>query len=416
VQFIDGSFQDVNGVLSAANTESFTAEGVAVALADPLAFSTTGVTIINSRGYIDLRFTPTPGATLNEATITDAAKEFQFTGDAALNVTPSGVPTAMGDGVYRYPFTGQFEVGKIGIEWIADAVADSAGIKNAAGSEEFVLDAPAAELFYPAIEMRADRSTLNDRGYIDIKFNDRTGRGLDATTITDVGQEFELLVKNDAGEWVAPHAAINGAALKVGDNTYRYFFSNFFEPGVVRVQFLAGSFLDVDGAQNLAEEQQFAVVSNAPSFEFQIEGDLAWRTGFKAGLFGDLTNTESLKDILKMIEPIYGEIGDENSEGFQKLRDLIGTVNTGLSILQPFLTEPMIKVHGFLRFGSELLVDGGGQTIGARTTVDMSGSLAVYLLGPVGAAAGRVVVQVDDHGLNLWGVMELQAKLDFLNK
>ena len=42
--------------------------------------------------------------------------------------------------------------------------------------------------------------------------------------------------------------------------------------------------------------------------------------------------------------------------------------------------------------------------------------MGVYLLGTVGAAAGRLVVQAgSDIGLDIWGAMELQAKLDCLN-
>ena len=74
------------------------------------------------------------------------------------------------------------------------------------------------------------------------------------------------------------------------DTTFRYYFSDFFNPGVVRVLFTEGSFQDVDGAANLASEQQFAVVNNAPAFEFQIVGSYLQRHGFKEGIFGNLSN------------------------------------------------------------------------------------------------------------------------------
>jgi hypothetical protein len=37
--------------------------------------------------------------------------------------------------------------------------------------------------------------------------------------------------------------------------------------------------------------------------------------------------------------------------------------------------------------------------------------MSVYLLGPVGAAAGRFVIEVGENTLNLWGVGELQVGL-----
>ncbi len=260
---------------------------------------------------------------------------------------------------------------------------------------------------------------MNDDGYIDIHFLDFTARGLDKASITDAGQEFKFLVLDADGEtWVEPlGVGINGIPLEQSDGTFRYFFSGQFEPGVVRVVFLDGSFTDTAGAANLEEEQQFIVVSNAPAFQITIAGDLIYRTGFTSGLYGNVANPEHLKDLLKMVKPVMeGIFGDNEDEALQTLSDIIAGVNTALDFLQPFITEPMLTVTGFLRMGSELLMD-GSEIVGARTTLDAAGGISVFLLGPVGAAAGRVVLQADnEHGLSAWGVMELQAKLDFLNK
>ncbi|MCX7417908.1 MAG: hypothetical protein NT013_00005, partial [Planctomycetia bacterium] len=261
VEFLDGAIQDLDGVVSAAGTEAFLATGVTAALADPIAFDTTGLTLLNNRGYLDVKFIATNGATLDESTIFDAAAEFNVSGDGANDVVIVGTPTAVGDGVYRYAFTGQFVVGQVDVEYLPNAVTDSAGFQTTVGTEKFYLAAPTAELFNPSIGRRADRSTLNDHGYIDIQFQDRTGQGLDVSSIIDVGQEFTLLVKDEAGDWVAPRAAINGAAQQLDATTFRYYFSDFFNPGVVRVLFTAGTFQDLDGAQNLDAEQQFAVVN-----------------------------------------------------------------------------------------------------------------------------------------------------------
>ncbi len=406
VEFVMGAWTDAAGVSSVAETEGFKVLGVRADLVGITLFGATGLTPLNQRGYLDVRLTPTAGATLDESTILDAAAEFTLTGEAAAAITLSGEPTALGNGVYRYAFTGLFALGEVEVAFVAGEVSDSAGFQTTADTGTFVTEAPAAHLLAPGIEERADRSTLNSNGYIDIEFADLTGRGLDSASITDTAREFELLVKDDAGNWVAPLATFNGAALPLEGNTYRYFFSDAFNPGVVRVLFTEGSFSDIDGAGNLASEEQFAVINNAPGFEFQIVGSYLQRHGFKDGVFGDLTNPEHVKDLLKMF-------GATDSAGLQ---DIISKVDTGLSIVQKLITEPMLTLDGYLRFGSEILVDGSGVAVGARSTLDVSGTVGVYLLGKIGAAAGRVVVQADQNGINLWGVMELQAKLNVLRK
>ncbi len=141
VSFLDGAFQDVNGLASAGRTESFVVKGVEATVVDPEALTIAGLTLINDRGYLDVRFTPTEGATLDESTITDAAAEFELQGDAAADVVVSGAPTPLGNGVYRYTFDGQFGVGEVGVQWLADAVTDSAGFTVLASAETFQLQA-----------------------------------------------------------------------------------------------------------------------------------------------------------------------------------------------------------------------------------------------------------------------------------
>ena len=418
VSFIDGGFQDVSGVASAARTETFVIKGVEAVLVDPAPFAIAGLTQLNDRGYLDVRFTPTDGATVDESSITDDAAEFELTGAAAADVELSGAPVAVGGGVYRYSFTGAFAAGEVGVDWLAETVADSLGFQNLASSQTFVLAVPSVALSSPRNEQRVDRSQFNDDGFIDITFADATGKGLDESTIKDAGQEFKFLVKDVTGkEWVEPlGVGINGNPLKQDDGSYRYYFSGTFEPGLVRVVFPGGSFADVAGTVNVETEQQFIVVSNAPAFQITAEGTLIHRTGFKSGLFGDLSNPEHMKDLLKMVEPVMKEVlGDDQEAALKTLNEILGTANTGLSAVQKFISEPLMTLRGYVRLGSELLTDGDGKITGARTTFDASGGVSVFVAGPVGAAAGRVVIEAGTNvGFGVWGVMELQAKLDFL--
>jgi hypothetical protein len=80
----------------------------------------------------------------------------------------------------------------------------------------------------------------------------------------------------------------------------------------------------------------------------------------------------------------------------------------------------MVKVNGFLRMGSQAVKSnpgpggGSGEITGVRTTLDAMGAISVFLLGPVGAAAARFVMEAGTGGLNIWGVAELQAGLKAL--
>ena len=117
-----------------------------------------------------------------------------------------------------------------------------------------------------------------------------------------------------------------------------------------------------------------------------------------------------------MVEPVMKEfLGDDQETALKTLQEILGTANTGLDAVQKFISEPMMTLHGYVRLGSELLTDTTGKITGARTTFDASGGISVFLAGPVGAAAGRVVIEAGTNvGFGVWGVMELQAKLDFL--
>jgi hypothetical protein len=247
---------------------------------------------------------------------------------------------------------------------MSDALKDSAGYDLTPAEFSFFLDSPSIALAVPADEQREDMGDLNARGYIDVQFVDTTGRGLDIDTINDDDDEFSFLVKNESGEWVAPQGVgIDGAGQLVGDPNdlvFRYYFSGSFVPGIVRVQFAEGSFADLDGAVNAASEQQFAVVANAPAFEFRIDGSVLWRTGFSQGLYGNLGDPSMMKDLVKMIEQVTGPLGNEAQSAVEVLRSILDGINTAFDWLQPFLSEPMLKVNGFLRLGSQSLLGATG--------------------------------------------------------
>ncbi|MEN9555968.1 MAG: hypothetical protein RLZZ232_2254, partial [Planctomycetota bacterium] len=420
-----GVVADIDGILSAERTQSFTATGVQAAVVGLSAGSIGSLAAINSRGYIDVLFTPSsPAATLDTAFLADSVPEFSLSGSAVAGVTlAAAAPTLQPDGSYRYAFTGSFAAGDVILTWNSASLQDTAGYSLTAGEYRFGLDSAAIGLIAPANEQRVDMSEINSRGYIDVQFVDPTGRGLDVSSITDPAQEFTLLVKNDAGNWVPPvGVGINGVPTPQGDPAdliYRYNFSGAFVPGIVRVQFIGDSFRTVDGATSAALEQQFAVVADAPAFEIRIDGSLLWRTGFSQGLYGDIGDPKLLMDLVKMFEPIVGPLGDGSKDAVAVLKDILQVIDTGVSVVQPFLAEPMIKVKGFVRMGTQALLgspNSAGQrdVIGVRTTLDAGGAMSAFMLGPVGAAAARFVLEASTEGLKIWGVAELQAGLQVL--
>ncbi|MFN9038736.1 MAG: hypothetical protein ACK5YO_20730, partial [Planctomyces sp.] len=177
----------------------------------------------------------------------------------------------------------------------------------------------------------------------------------------------------------------------------------------MRVQCAENSFRDLDGAGNTATEQQFAVVANAPAYEIRISGSVIWRTGFSEGVFGNIGKPAQLRDLLKMVEQVTGPLGDDVGTVLEALKVALTGLSTALDYIEPFLTEPMFNVNGFLGMSSQAIqgeadpVTGERSITGVRTTLDAAGSMSVLWVGPVGAVAGRLVVEAGEMGLNLWG-------------
>ena len=105
VDFLADAFADSEGNLSRATTETFTVVGPTA----NMLVAAVDLQAVNRQGYLDVWFKPSRDGTLDEASITDAAREFTLSGLAAAGVTVDGAAVAQGDGhTYRYYFTGQF--------------------------------------------------------------------------------------------------------------------------------------------------------------------------------------------------------------------------------------------------------------------------------------------------------------------
>jgi len=116
-------------------------------------------------------------------------------------------------------------------------------------------EAPTADLAHPVDGGSIPLATINvHERYIDVRFTDTGGSGLDLSTITDSGAEFTLSGAAASG------VTVNGAPTLVNGTTYRYSFTGDFGGGSVGVDFTAGAWADNAGNTNDAETEGFTVM------------------------------------------------------------------------------------------------------------------------------------------------------------
>ncbi|HPV80387.1 MAG TPA: hypothetical protein PLK64_11350, partial [Dermatophilaceae bacterium] len=145
ITILGGSFADVNGIANVTETETFTLVSPTAALTDPVRGQVTYVDEFGTRGYVDITFTPAPGATLNVAEI--LALRPTFSGGGAESLTITSVTRQGTSNVFRFAFTGTFTPGLVTMTLAAGAWRDSAGNASAATTNTFRLIAPAQSFF-----------------------------------------------------------------------------------------------------------------------------------------------------------------------------------------------------------------------------------------------------------------------------
>ena len=124
------------------------------ALSDPANGSSASYVAMNNRQYLDMTFADSGGSGLAPATITDSELEFTLSGDAAGGVTVQGAGALVPGtaSTYRYPFTGAFGIGPVGVNFLAGSFFDRAGNANLASSGGFeAADMPALTVTSPGI-------------------------------------------------------------------------------------------------------------------------------------------------------------------------------------------------------------------------------------------------------------------------
>ena len=238
--FIAASFSNETRNLIAASTGVVTVPGAVAELAGP----SQDVKELNSRGYLDIAFTPTLNATLDEASVTDIDPEFILIGSAASAVTIDGAAVKQEDGTWRYSFIGQFTPGSVQVLFSEGSFTDSAGNDNLGSSVQLRVDGATAIPVFPANATPASLELLNDRKWFDIQFKAASGNTIDDSTVLDEGNEFSL-----SGKGLG--TAVVTSVEKVGTDTFRYHFTGEFKRGAVTVTFPAAAFGDSGNRKNL---------------------------------------------------------------------------------------------------------------------------------------------------------------------
>jgi hypothetical protein len=219
VESAAGVWQDSSGATNDAKTYSFQVvlprAEVGAPFSAPLPTDPTiryvDVNVANALAgspYIDVTFTPTPGAALDYASIFDPEQEFSI----SAGITVSGTPTAIAlqvdadglaqivfitkpggmsdadfytqlarDGITQFRYTvtsGAFAPANIDISFLANddlgqGWRDSAGNEGVADTQprKFVIEGATATLVAPAPNGQVDFGELNGRNYLDITFD-----------------------------------------------------------------------------------------------------------------------------------------------------------------------------------------------------------------------------------------------------
>ncbi|MHB9067992.1 MAG: choice-of-anchor Q domain-containing protein [Pirellulaceae bacterium] len=266
LEFGAGTWSDTLDALvldNLAEIETLTVLGPTVELLAPQA-GMAGVALSS----IDLKFRPTWGHTLNESNV----PQFTLSGSAVPQGVTLGNPTSLGDGVYRYTFSGGLRPGALALEFAAGAVQDSSVYASLAQTEVVTIVGLTARLAYP---LAGSRVSAQDVNHLDVTFADPLGLGLNEISITDAQAEISLWTKDDQGQ-ETPISGVNfvGNPTEVSDHTYRYGFSGELPAGSVIVKYAAGSWTDMAGNPGSGGEEAFLATRTAATLSIDVSGSV----------------------------------------------------------------------------------------------------------------------------------------------
>ncbi|MFL2871082.1 MAG: calcium-binding protein, partial [Pirellulaceae bacterium] len=266
ISFNANSFKHVDKELDNGSTETgtgndaadatFTVDGATAVLLDPGNDGGIDIELLNARGYLDIRYKPSAGATLDESSITDASGEFEISGTAATGVVVDGAATKIDDTTYRYSFTGIFGTGDVDVAFLIARWTDDASNDNRAISQSFRVEGSTADLSVPSGGGTIGVTEINNNQYIEVSFLPTSGNTLNHDTIN--GDEITLF-DSDNNE-----ISLSGLPERVeSSNRYRYNLDSAIEAGTYTLNIAPASFEDTAGTGNLAETESFTVETAA---------------------------------------------------------------------------------------------------------------------------------------------------------
>jgi len=257
-------------------------------LRDIAALNLGDLSATSDRTYLDVNYAATRGSDLDDASISDTAQTDSVLGDEftlggagvgsavlAAGLAPTRLPET---DTYRYYIDGRFGTGQVTVTFAAGAFADNNPYANLAQTQTFTVQGPTADLAGPANGESVGTAVINGRGHIDVVFRPTGGNLLDVGSILDTddtgataGDEFTL---DGSGLGTAALDSTRAPEQLPGTNTFRYYLTGTFVPGVVRVNFNPGSWADNTGTVNLAETEAFSVTVLAADLADPLDGSV----------------------------------------------------------------------------------------------------------------------------------------------
>ncbi|MFZ0040303.1 MAG: hypothetical protein WAK93_03285, partial [Solirubrobacteraceae bacterium] len=454
-----------------ASTETFTVNGATAQLVNTipgtngapstvvsLVGGSIGSDVINSRGYIEITFTPTHGNTIDAATINGG--EFKIT-DASGNVVAlTGTPTREGSSnTWQYHFSGQLALGTYTVTFVAGSFADSAGIVNQAQTELFTVDAPTAALTDPTSGGVQNQASINSGLWIDVTYADIAGQSIDPNSLTS-GNQFTITDSN--GDTLAQDG--NPVEINTSTNTFRYFFTGYTGGTNVTftVNFTPGTWANTGGTVSQASDPAPTYATPQPGTWIDAvltptQGQTVDQTTLSEGAVGSKPATVTLSGSgLGTIAAYTGTSPivelDPNTSTFRFLYTggySAGTVNVTFaaggwadtggnqgSASSASFTVIAPAQSFFIDLSGGIILNAAGFTSSPllQLTADVkleidpvnkvfkltfTGQMTVYGLGTVGATAGFFELDMS-NGLasvpQLWGVATLATNFTSLQK
>ena len=396
---------------------------------------------LNSRHYLEVRFSPSSGYDIDPATINGG--ELVLTGPGGTITL--GSPVRIGtSSVWRYSFAGALADGLYTLTFVAGSFADTHGTANLAETERFTVAGTTSGLYNPGGGSTTTTANLNGRGWVDVTFT-----GADPASILDSAAEFTLIASPTGGSGSPYTLTLVGAPVRIGTtDKYRFFFAGY-DSGTLSLAAIASSWtvngvsqssggtMETGLTEASVKQRIWLDVFFTPAGTATVTGvdgnELAAIPGLNPlttdGVFriGDtnvyrylFTGTELAPGTLTVtvLAGSWGDSADSAGAGSTSTVTLVKPaqsfyieISGGLLLQLPGLSEPLVDLKAQVTFEINPT---------AKTFIlTFDGQLAIFKLGTVGSTSGRFVLDLGDSSTStpgLWGVATLETNFKSLEQ